>query len=407
MVETVVPSVARRTTKEEVLSTGLEVTAATGGRAEPELPGLTPLRGIAAVTVLLYHSSFVAFNFAGGSPPWLWRRGSLAVDLFFFLSGFVLTHVYGRRLEEDRNWRMVSRFLWARFCRIYPASLFTTIVFVLALTIGKLPFPASASFTGQLIAPLLLMQVPWLHEVVINSPSWSISAEWYAYLLFPFVIPMIHRLRASTAAAVCVALLIEIVMFHTIFSDRQPAEGWGALVRALPEFTVGLFAYRYYTERLFRKIWEKDAVLIAIAATIAAGCLLGAPDSLAVILLPALLLAAVCNSGRAAGVLNATPLRWLGEVSYSVYIFQTLPFIVAVSLSGTLAAHGITGSRFEVIAALFTFGCCVLVHRCVDVPGRAAIRRLPARLMGFAASHGVARMRAMTLTPAAVRQQDR
>jgi peptidoglycan/LPS O-acetylase OafA/YrhL len=393
----------------EVLTANFETFGHPGGgdTSHLELSGLTPLRGIAALTVLLYHSSFVAFNFAGGSPPWLWRRGSLAVDLFFFLSGFVLTHVYGRRLDEDRNWRTVSRFLWARFCRIYPASLFTTIVFVLAFTIGNLPFPASASFTSQLIAPLLLMQVPWLDEVVINSPSWSISAEWYAYLFFPFVIPMICRPRACTAAAVCVALLTEIAMFHTIFSDRQPAEGWGALLRALPEFTVGLFAYRYYSERLFRKIWEKDAVLVAIAATIAAGCLLGAPDSLAVVLLPALLLAAVCNSGRAAGILNATPLRWLGEVSYSVYIFQALPFIVAVSLSRTLAAHGISGSRFEIIAALFTFGSCVLVHRCVDVPARTALRRLPYRMAALSVGDRAPNIRPILLALAGAPEQDR
>jgi peptidoglycan/LPS O-acetylase OafA/YrhL len=384
---------------------GRSADALRGNRSE--LPALTSLRGIAAVTVLLYHSSFIAFNFAGGSPPWLWSRGSLAVDLFFFLSGFVLTHVYGRRLGEERNWRTVSRFLCARFCRIYPASLFTTAVFVLAFTIGNLPFPASASFPRQLAAALLLMQVPWLHEVVINSPSWSISAEWYAYLLFPFVAPMIGRLRDRTAAVVCVVLLIEIAVYNTIFSFQQPAERLGALVRALPEFTVGVFAYRYYRERLFRKIWEKDAVLMAIAVTIAAGCLLGAPDSLTVILLPALLLAAVCNSGRIAGVLNATPMRWLGEVSYSVYIFQTLPFIVAVSLSGTLTAHGISGSRFEVIAALFTFGSCVLVHRCVDVPARAALRRLPYGMTALAVGDRAPKIRPMLLASAAVPEQDR
>ena len=389
------------------MSAGLGVTTATGGSASPELPGLTSLRGIAAVVVLLYHSSFIAFNFAGGTPPWFWRRGSLAVDLFFFLSGFVLTHVYARRLGEHRNWRTVSRFLWVRFCRIYPASLFTTIVFVLAFTIGNLPFPASACFNRQIVAALFLMQVPWLSEVVINSPSWSISAEWYAYLLFPFVAPMICRLRDRTAAAVCVLLLIEIAVYNTVFSHRQPAEGWGALVRALPEFTVGVFAYRYYCERLFRKIWQKDAVLIAIAVAIAAGCLLGAPDSLAVILLPALLLAAVCNCGRVAVVLNAAPLRWLGEVSYSVYIFQTLPFIVAVSLSGTLAAHGISGSRFEVIAALSTFGSCVLVHRCVDVPARTALRRLPYRMAALAVGDRSLNILPILLALAGVPEQDR
>ena len=381
--------------------------AATGGNFAPELQSLTSLRGIAAITVVLYHSSFLAFNYAGGAPPWLWRRGSLAVDLFFFLSGFILTHVYGHRLDQDRSWRTIGRFLWARFSRIYPASLFTTVVFVLAFTVGNLLFPTGDSFIKQLIAALLLMQVPWLDKVIINSPSWSISAEWYAYLLFPFVISMIYRLRALTAAVVCVALLIEIAVFHTIFSYRQPAEGWGALVRALPEFAVGLFAYRYYSERLLRKIWENDIVLIAIVITIAAGCLLGAPDSLTVILLLMLLLASVCNSGRVAGLLNARPLRWLGEVSYSVNIFQPLPFTVAVSLAGTLAQHGISGLRFELIATLFAFGGGVLVHRCIDVPARAMLRRLPDWMMTFASGERVAKLNLMSLMSAGVPERDR
>lgn len=395
----------------EALSASLEVTqsraAATGGNVAPELPALTSLRGIAAVIVLLYHASFFAFHFAGGAPPWLWLRGSLAVDLFFILSGFVLTHVYARYLEQDPSWRTTGRFLWARFSRIYPASLFTTLVFVLAYTVGNLPFPADTSFTKQLVAALLLLQVPWLDDVVINSPSWSISAEWYAYLMFPFVAPMIWRLRKGTAAAVGVGLLIEIALYHTIFNYRQQAWGWGALLRALPEFTIGVFAYRYYSEHLFQKVWQKDTVLVAIVVIIAAGCLSGAPDSLTIILLPALLLASVCNSGRAAAILNARPLRWLGEVSYSVYIFQMLPFMVAISISGTLTAHGISGSRFEVVAALFAFGSCVLVHRCVDVPARAALRRLPDRIMVFAASERVARMRLIPLTSAGVAERDR
>jgi peptidoglycan/LPS O-acetylase OafA/YrhL len=357
--------------------------AATGRDVLEELPGLTPLRGLAALAVLLYHSSIYAFKFAGGAPPWAWRRGSLAVDLFFFLSGFVLTHVYERRFAEDRSWRVAGRFLWTRFSRIYPASLFTTLVFVLAFTLGNLPFPADTSFTKELVASLLLVQVPWLGEPVINSPSWSISAEWYAYLMFPFVAVLILKLRNRLAAVVFMALLVEIVLYHTIFTYRQHAWGWGALVRALPEFTAGIFAYRYYRDRLFQKFWEKDAVLIAVAATIAAACLVGAPDSVSVILLLALLLASVSNAGRVAGILNARPLRWLGEVSYSVYIFQMLPFLVAVSLAGTLVAHGVIGFRFEVVAALFALGCGVLVHRCVDLPARGALRRLPDRMILF------------------------
>ncbi len=376
------------------------VTAVIGGNAAPELPGLTALRGIAAVAVLLHHSSFLAYNYAGGAPPWLWRRGSLAVDLFFLLSGFVLTHVYGRRFGEHCSWRAIGRFLWARFCRIYPASLFTIIVFGVAVTAGHLPFPANASFTRQLIAALLLMQVPWLDEVAINGPSWSISAEWYAYLLFPFVVPMVCRLRGRPALALFIVLLIAIVVNHTI---ALFVSGWGALLRALPEFTVGIFVYSFYSERLYRKILEKDATLIGVVAIIVAAFSTGAPDGLIVMLLLAFLLAWVCNSGRMASICNARPLCWLGEVSYSVYIFQILPFMVTVSLSGALVAHGLGGSRFAAITALFALGSGVLVHRCIDVPARAALRRLPARMMTFAASERVAKMRFTPLTAAGSR----
>jgi peptidoglycan/LPS O-acetylase OafA/YrhL len=351
-----------------------------------ELPGLTSLRGIAAVTVLLFHSSFCAYHFAGGSPPWLWRRGYLAVDLFFFLSGFVLTHVYGRRLAEQESWQAMRRFFWARFCRIYPASLFTTAVFVLAYTVGSLPFPADASFTKQVVAALLLLQVPWLDDIVINSPSWSISAECYAYLLFPFVVPLICRLSRGQAAIFGVPLLLAVAADHTVFSHEQQNFGWGALIRALPEFLVGAFVYRFYSEGIFRRFWEKDATLIGVSMIIAAACLADVSDGAIVVLLLALLLASVHNSGKLTVFLNTRTLRWLGEASYSIYIFQILPFMVAVGLSGMFVSSGLGGSRFQVIATLFAIGGGVLVHRCIDVPARAALRRLPDRMMIFAAA---------------------
>jgi peptidoglycan/LPS O-acetylase OafA/YrhL len=373
----------------------------------PELPALTSLRGIAAVGVLLFHSSFCAYHFAGGSPPWLWRRGYLAVDLFFFLSGFVLTHVYGRRLTDGKSWPAIGRFLWARFCRIYPASFFTTAVFVLAYTVGNLPFPAGASFAKQLVAASLLLQVPWLDDIVINSPSWSISAEWYAYLLFPFVVPLIGRLSRREAAIFGVPLLLAVAANHTVFSHEQQNFGWGALIRALPEFLVGAFAYRFYSERIFCRFWEKDVTLIGISLLIIAACLGDVSDGAIIVLLLAFLLASVCNSGKLTDILNARPLRWLGEISYSIYIFQILPLTVAVNLSGMFVASGLGGFRFEVIAALFAFGSCVLVHRCVDVPVRAALRRLPDRMMVFAAADRGAKMRFISLTSAGMPEQDR
>jgi peptidoglycan/LPS O-acetylase OafA/YrhL len=253
---------------------------------------------------------------------------------------------------------------------------------------------------------LLLLQVPWLDEIVINSPSWSISAEWYAYLLFPFVVPLICRLSGRKAAIVGIPLLLAVAGDHTIFTHEQQNFGWGALIRALSEFFVGAFAYRFYSERIFRRFWEKDATLIGISLMIIAACLADVSDGAIVVLLLAFLLASVCNSGKLTDILNARPLRWLGETSYSIYIFQVLPLIVAVNLSGMFLAAGLGGSRFEIIVALFAFGSCVLVHRCVDVPVRAVLRRLPDRVMVFATAHRMAKMRSIVLASAGVPQQD-
>jgi peptidoglycan/LPS O-acetylase OafA/YrhL len=357
-----------------------------------ELPALTALRGLAALMVLLYHSAYIGY---AGAPPAIWRRGYIAIDLFFFLSGFVLTHVYSRRLARNRNWRAIGEFAWARFCRIYPASFFTTGLFVLAFTIGDVAFPAGVSFKAQVIAALLLTQVPWLSVIIINPPAWSLSAEWCAYLIFPFLVPAICRLRRGIATTVGIALLLAVGIDHSIFSHDQQHMGWGALLRALPEFAVGIFAYRWYSERLLRTIWEKDATFVGVVgAMIAANWVCNGSDGPTAVLLLALLLASVCNSGRMARLLNAGPLRSLGEISYTLYIFQMIPLGVSVAFSGLLVAHGFGGARLQAIAVLLTVGSSVLVHRCVDLPVRAALRRLPDRVMAVA----VALRRAMPTT---------
>ncbi len=350
-----------------------------GGGSPGQLPALTGLRGLAAVTVVLFHLGVLA----GGALPQIWDRGYLAVDLFFFLSGFVLTHVYGGRFTKRCSRQTFARFLWARFSRVYPASLFATLISILLFTASGLPFPAGAF--SQVTANLTLMQIPWLETVVLNDPAWSISAELYAYLLFPILAPIIIRLSGRVAAMLGTVLVIGVALDHMVFSPSQEATGWIALVRALSEFTVGIFAYRSYSERLFRNIWEKDVSAVVVIALIIGACFTGVSDGPIVILLLALLLVSVCNSGIILRLLSVSPLIWLGEISYSLYIFQKIPLVLAVLLSGWLAMHGYGGAWLSPVAILLTLGCGALVHRYVDVPARAGLRLLPDRVTAFAA----------------------
>lgn len=347
-----------------------------GNAAATELPSLTSLRGIAAVAVVVFHASYFTANYAGGAPPGLWQRGYLAVDLFFFLSGFVLTHVYRDRFEGTHHWPAIGRFFWARFCRVYPASIFTTGVLAFKYVLGTLFLPPDVSFKAQLTAAVFLMQVPWLDSVAINGPSWSISAECYAYLLFPFAVPLIYRLRESNAAVLFGLLLLAVAFDHPFVAGEDTRTyGGGALLRALPEFMGGVMAYRAYANGRLLWLWQKDLTFLGVIAAIVACLLVDMPDGVIVLLLLALLFASVANTGRVTGLLGAGPLRWLGEISYSVYIFQNVAFSLLTAVCAWLVAQGLDGARFAAIAVLFVVASGALVHRCIDVPLRAALRR--------------------------------
>ena len=145
-----------------------------------EIKSLTALRGIAAAGVLAFH--------IGAPIP-----GYLCVDLFFMLSGFVLMHAYSEHFARSVSGAADRRFLRARLARIYPVHILT-ILLLLPL------FGSDPSFSlGALIHNLLLTQGPWLSEASWNYGAWSISAEWHAYLIFPFLVVVVSaRSRVAT-----------------------------------------------------------------------------------------------------------------------------------------------------------------------------------------------------------------
>src|SRR5580698_4590454 len=95
-----------------------------------QLPSLTALRGLAALWVVVYHFSVQCLPNLDATPyTHLIHKGYLAVDLFFMLSGFVMTHVYHRAFSESVT-RHYRSFLFARVARIYPLHLLILVLFV-------------------------------------------------------------------------------------------------------------------------------------------------------------------------------------------------------------------------------------------------------------------------------------
>jgi peptidoglycan/LPS O-acetylase OafA/YrhL len=105
-------------------------------------------------------------------------RGYLGVDFFFVRSGYIITHVYFASLASPHS-GAVWIFLWHRFTRLYPVH-----ITVLAGLVAIVSLAGIAGYVLNNPQDWGVTQSPgW------NVPAWSISAEWFAYLLFPLLAP--------------------------------------------------------------------------------------------------------------------------------------------------------------------------------------------------------------------------
>ena len=216
---------------------------------------LTGIRLVAAVWVLLYHSQGPLDAIGVLSIPVLpdfIRVGRLGVDLFFALSGFILAHTYlsslGERLKVDKS----VKFLWLRLARIYPVHL------VMLLVAGFAVF-AQSIVTGEeldrswlnpwdFIKNLLLIQ-EWGSDPQRgwNFVAWSLSMEWLAYLIFPFMALVLWRMHKHLPTwALClfwIMSLTPLVIYGLGSSDPYYTENWGSTYRVLTAFTAGAISY--------------------------------------------------------------------------------------------------------------------------------------------------------------------
>jgi len=216
---------------------------------------LTGIRLVAAVWVLLYHSQGPLDAIGLLSMPVLpdfIRVGRLGVDLFFALSGFILAHTYlsslGERLKVDKS----LKFLWLRLARIYPVHLVMLLVagfavFAQSIVTGK-ELDRSWLNPWDFIKNLLLIQ-EWGSDPQRgwNFVAWSLSMEWLAYLIFPFMALVLWRMHKHLPTwALClfwIMSLTPLVIYGLGSSDPYYTENWGSTYRVLTAFTAGAISY--------------------------------------------------------------------------------------------------------------------------------------------------------------------
>jgi peptidoglycan/LPS O-acetylase OafA/YrhL len=341
---------------------------------------LTSIRFFLAVGVVLFHYQLM------WSLPSSWagpiNKARLSVDIFFILSGFILAHVYlqGDKMPAYRN------FLAARFARIYPAH-FVILGAMLLLFIGAglLGFRLNGdhfNLTGFL-RTLFLVQA-WFPSHTLtnwNGPSWSLSAEWFVYLIFPAFAWIALKLRERPLTMIGLAVaafgVIDHIYFRLTGIILPDAEDNLGILRIMPEFLLGIGLY-YLGQTL--NPTRSQSVLAAFLATLA---LLGAMhvrlDDRIIVALAGpfvLTMGLLAKSGEHGPLSHARLLFW-GEASFAIYLIHMPILMVWRNLVTKIFAlpHDYLMGAPEMAALLATtLGAGGLLHVFVEHPGRKLIR---------------------------------
>ena len=230
----------------------------TQGSEQRFIGQLTGVRFVAAFWVLLYHFQG-ALATAGLLVPVLHevlRVGRLGVDLFFALSGFILTHTYLTKMGPRATWAGARHFWWLRLARIYPVH-FVMLNVAGVAAVAQQKLGSSVSGSKDWLTPVdYLRQVLLVHEWGPNPqrgwnyPAWSLSMEWLAYLLFPLFVLALFRFRdrlSTRAIALLWCVVLVPLLWYGIAYHGDPyyISDWGSTIRILTEFTAGGLTYLF------------------------------------------------------------------------------------------------------------------------------------------------------------------
>ena len=346
-----------------------------------EIKPLTSLRGIAAFAVVLQHFSTTAQKLTSTTIPSLAPHGYMAVDFFFVLSGFIMCLTYLPAFQAN-GLKAFPAFLVKRVARIVPLNVFALVALAIFGAISHWMLKENIFFDDtniafDFIANLLMLQGLGIGRN-LNAPSWSISTEFAAYLLFPLLIWLMfggRRWVAITATAVSAATLTGLAMQFPRLGLAADGTG-GQLIRCFTEFVMGMGAYILYESR--KKgggaAGDLEGGLLLTAAV--AGLLAGV-DLFVALLFPFVVTAMALNRTKIASLLSGSIPYLLGVVSFSIYLVHD-PFRKAMGYAVRSMYPGgvgpVTALALAFAGSLLIVPVAWLTYICVERPGRTAIR---------------------------------
>jgi peptidoglycan/LPS O-acetylase OafA/YrhL len=328
-----------------------------------------------------HHLDTLRFIFAlyivwGHAVGWIWfdKNGPLAVDFFFVLSGFVLTHLLHRR--RMTYWQFAT----GRFARIWPLNVLSILPLLL--------ISRSLGPPDVLIANILLLQNSGvLEQMTLNWPSWSVSAEMIIGVAIFY--PIAHfRMRSAAfiLAGIGFGVLLARPEALTILIDQHLGPLTVGLVRCLLGTLLGYLCYEAYLR--FRSRRLPGALFIHSSALGIFLIVLAMPlPRMQMMLVPlvwsGLLLMLTLGDSIVVRALGSPYIRWVGNLSFAIYMIHA-PFLILFihldvippgdAMQAIVNANNLASYSAPLIAYFLTvLICSQLVYALFEMPAKQLI----------------------------------
>ncbi len=350
---------------------------------------LDSFRGICALSVVVYHLHVIGvFSELG-----FFRNADLFVEFFFVLSGFVLAHTYGAKKSIDFGGFFISRTF-----RLFPLHLAMLAIFI-ALEFGKWmayqkgfafnnePF-TGAYAPSEIIPNLLLLQswIPQAQSLSFNYPAWSISVEYYMYMIFAVILLFAFRYKKLLWGAISGLGFVLIFMQSGFLTE--PVQ------RGLSCFFAGALSYSVFN--LIKEnvkpafLWMTTLEVVSMVLVVVVVAFGFEYQSIAAsVLFCFVVVLFAFDAGGVSKLLKGRVFVYLGKLSYSIYLTHAAILFCLVSalmvvqkLSGMNVVPMVDGQRYidlggflaNTLLVVLVLGTVVafsvLTHKYIEVRGQ-------------------------------------
>lgn len=335
------------------------------------LPQFDGLRSVAVYLVLLFHCQVSMFD-----------GGFVGVDLFFVLSGFLVSHVIWAEIDKRGTFRL-DWFYSRRVRRLLPAAVVVgVLIAVLQLLVASEPQRAGMVRDGQ---TALIYISNW--QFIADSRDyfsaasgdgspflhfWSLSVEEQFYLVLPLLLLGLHRLRNRPRAipAVLVAIFVVSVALQLWWAHRDPTYAYYATETRAYQLAAGIWlAWATRQGRLRARVAEGFSLAGVVGIVVVGSSLTDLSASnrgLLATLVSVIAIAGLYDGGRGlvARLLSTSVPRYLGQISYGTYLWHW-PVVLVIRQIFTLGPWTVVA-----LAGLISTGLAALSYELMERPIR-------------------------------------